>query len=123
MPYGTMLADTFQSSAANTAPTIYDGNSREIGQFCKGWMSIAGSAGTVKASFNYSTMTKSATGTWILNFTVCQSDGNYSVGGMTYQSTVLCPRINAANSSSMTVMIYNTGAALADGDPYVSVFR
>ena len=82
MAYGTMLADTFQSSAANTAPVIRDGSSNEIGQFVKSWANHAGGAPpTARASFNVSSITRSATGTYTNVFTNAVADSNFAVAG------------------------------------------
>ena len=81
MAYGTMLADTFQSSTANTAPVIKDGNSAEIGQVCKAWINFDGTLSTpiaARASFNMSSVTKNGTGDYTVNFTISMADANHS---------------------------------------------
>ncbi len=79
MPYGTILADTLQSSTAGTAPVFKDGGSAEIGQLCKAWVQFTGSgAATINASFNVSSVTYSTTGTYIVNFTTPFADAKYS---------------------------------------------
>lgn len=76
MAYGTMLADTFQSSAANTAPVIKDGNSTEIGQFAKVLLNSDNVGGTTRSSFNVSSVTR-GTGTMTLAFTNAVVDANH----------------------------------------------
>ena len=86
MAYGTIYSDTIQGSTANTAPVFNDGNSRETGKLCRSWSDFDGSASTIKASFNVSSLTKNATGQWYINMTTAMLDANYNcVAGSGYQ--------------------------------------
>ena len=78
MAYGTIYSDTIQGSTANTAPVFNDGNSREIGQLGKQWVRFDGSALTVKASFNNSSLTRRNTGRFTLTTTVAFVDSLYA---------------------------------------------
>ena len=52
------------------------------GQLCKAWVNFDGttaSPSTIRASGNVSSITKSATGTYVVNFTTAMPDANYSV--------------------------------------------
>lgn len=69
MPYGTIAADTIQSSTAITAPIIKDGNSVEIGKFVKGWLNYNGTSPNIYSSFNISSVTKNTTGNYSISYT------------------------------------------------------
>lgn len=78
MTYGSMLADTLQSSTAGTAPVFKDGNSVETGQLCRAWINYKGTATvSIRASFNISSVTVNGTGDYTLNFTNAFADANY----------------------------------------------
>jgi hypothetical protein len=54
-------------------------------QICKAWVNFDGttSPGTIRSSFNVSSVTKNGTGDYSINFTTALADSNYSVQGMT----------------------------------------
>ena len=78
MAYGTIYSDTIQGSTANTAPVFKDGNTVEIGQLCRHWVRFDGSAVTVKASFNNSSMTRRNSGRYTLTTTLAFADSLYA---------------------------------------------
>lgn len=82
MAYGSVLADTVQSSTAGTAPTFKDGNGTETGTLCRAWVNFNGT-GTVaiRASFNVSSITDNGTGDYTINFTNAMPDANYVTVG------------------------------------------
>jgi len=50
-------------------------------QICKAWVNFNGttSPGTIRSSYNVSSVTKNGTGDYTVNFTTAMSDANYSV--------------------------------------------
>jgi len=46
---------------------------------CKGWISFAGGAGTITDSFNFSSMTKVATGRYTFSFTSAMANSTYTI--------------------------------------------
>lgn len=80
MPYGTANVDVIQSSVANTPVQFNDGNGTQIGTLCRAWVNFDGttSPGTIRASFNVSSITRNATGDYTVTFTTAFSDANYS---------------------------------------------
>jgi hypothetical protein len=83
MPYGSLLADTVQSSTAGTPPQFNDGNGTQTGTLCRAWVNFNGT-GTVaiRASFNVSSITDNGTGDYTVNFTTALPDANYSATGL-----------------------------------------
>jgi hypothetical protein len=83
MAYGNILADVVQSSTTNTPPVFKDGTGIETGQLCRAWANFS-SASTpiVGASFGVSSVTKTTTGSYRLNFTTAMPDTNYAVVGV-----------------------------------------
>jgi hypothetical protein len=78
MPYGSLLADTVQSSTTGTPPQFNDGNGTQTGTLCRAWVNFNGT-GTVaiRSSFNVSSITDNGTGDYTVNFTNAMPDTNY----------------------------------------------
>lgn len=130
MAYGTLLTDAVQSSTANTPPQFKDGNGTQVGTLCRAWVNFDGttSPGTIRASFNVSSVTRSATGVFAINFTNALSDTNYSVaGGASGGSTGTSDRVlNAYSYATGSVgIVTQTGAGSAGNYTYsvAAVFR
>ena len=51
----------------------------------KAWVNFLGASGTVNSSFNVSSVTRSTTGDYTINFTTAMANTNYTVGGATTQ--------------------------------------
>lgn len=136
MPYGTILTDVIQSSTAGTPPQFNDGNSVQIGTLCRAWVNFNGttSPGTIRASFNVSSVTKNAGGDYTVNFTTALADANFCVAysgqGPTladYNNNLETPYTSSPTSSSIRLFNKDNGQAGAVGRDllygYVSVFR
>lgn len=133
MTYGTILADTLQSSTAGTAPVFKDGNSVETGQLCRAWVNFNGttSPGTIRAAFNVSSVTKNATGQYIVNFSAAMPDANYSAiatGGNTANANIYASVGNSGfnpsfSTSSFRININNSSNDIDATYVCVSVFR
>ena len=80
MAYGTANVDVIQSSTAGTPPQFNDGNGTQTGTLCRAWVNFNGttSPGTIRASFNVTSVTKNGTGDYTVNFTNALPDANYS---------------------------------------------
>ena len=139
MPYGTANVDTIQSSTANTPVQFKDGNGTQVGTLYRAWVNINGASGaspTIRASFNFSSVTRNSTGNYTAAFTNAMSDANYSaVIGLngrsssgTLQLTVVDTVTNSTGNVAFTT--YGTpnggsvGVASSDsGQINVSIFR
>jgi len=81
MAYGTANVDNIQSSTAGTPVVFKDGGGTQIGTLCRAWVNFNGttSPGTIRAAFNVSSVTKSGTGSYVVNLTTAMPDTNYCV--------------------------------------------
>jgi hypothetical protein len=87
MAYGTLKADVIQSDTAGTPPQFRDGNSTQIGTLCRAWVNFDGTNGSIRASFNVSSVTRASTGTYAVAFTTALTDANYAVSLMSSVAT------------------------------------
>lgn len=134
MAYGSLLADVVQGSTAGTPPQFNDGNGTQVGTLCRAWVNFNGttSPGTIRASFNVTSVTKNGTGDYTVNFTNALSDANYSVTGSagTTTSNQYVFKVNTTSALSTTAVRIGTttmsggSPAVVDSDTIsVSVFR
>lgn len=72
---GTLVITTLSDGTNSTSSTNC------IQGSAKAWVKFAGSTGTINGSFNVSSVTRSSTGRYTVNFTNALSDTNYSVVG------------------------------------------
>jgi hypothetical protein len=77
---GTVVADTFKSSTANP-PTFQNTSGTSIGTLCRAWVQFIGSSAAINASFNVSSITRSAVGSYTVNFSNAMPDTLYNVQG------------------------------------------
>lgn len=111
MAYGTLAADTIQSSTANTPVQFNDGNGTQVGTLCRAWVNFNGvTTATIRASFNVSSVTRNGTGDYTINFTNAMVDANYT------------PVFGATNNSSGTGRDQNMGIK-NNSSPTTTSFR
>jgi hypothetical protein len=86
----TLSVGTIKSNTSSP-PTIQNSSGTEIGTLCRAWVNFNGttSPGTIKASFNVSSITKNGTGNLTINFTNAMPDVNYTIvfGTTSYNET------------------------------------
>lgn len=128
MAYGTANVDVIQSSTAGTPPQFNDGNGTQTGTLCRAWVNFDGttSPGTIRASFNISSVTRNGTGDYTANFTNSLSDTNYAVvtnaSDLANSGRQSCPR--AIATSSVRVLTTDTPGLTANYTYVsISVFR
>jgi hypothetical protein len=128
MPYGSLLADTVQSSTAGTPPQFNDGNSVQIGTLCRAWVNFNGT-GTVaiRGSFNVSSITDRGTGQYTINFTNAMPDANYAVSGTAwFDGTAACVTGVTGTPSTTSVPVNvdnNAGSGIDAPQCHYSIFR
>ena len=88
-----------------TISTLSDGTNSTSSTNCiqgsaKAWVNFNGSAATVTTNYNVSSITKTATGTYTVNFTNALTDANYSVIGSTYGARFTSVQNTGLNTSS-----------------------
>lgn len=80
---GSSLTDSSitASKLANNSVTASKLGTNEQKQICKAWVNFDGttSPGTIRSSYNVSSVTKNGTGIYTVNFTNALADANYSL--------------------------------------------
>lgn len=125
-------------SAASATPTVFqDSAGTEVGTLSRAWVNFNGttSPGTIRASFNVSSVTKNATGDYTVNFTNALADANYAAVGSaggdnynTYGAGVAYFNYNKATGLAVapTTTAVRLIVGYSDRDQtymYVSIFR
>lgn len=75
-------------------------------QICKAWVNFNGttSPGTIRSSYNVSSITKNGTGDYTVNFTTPMADANYSASGIaTWNNNTTSGALFATSTSSFLV--------------------
>lgn len=123
MAYGTLLTDAVQSSTANTPPQFNDGNGTQVGTLCRAWVNFNGvTTATIRASFNVSSVTRTAMGRYTINLTNALSDSIYSanVSTSTDATAAPCSMVTQVSSSSLTVSTNNSAGTAVD-QQYINI--
>jgi hypothetical protein len=115
------------SKIANLSVTAEKLGANEQKQICKAWVNFNGttSPGTIRSSYNVSSVTKNATGDYTVNFATAMADANYSVS-CSIQSvsastfTVVQKAGTNPTVSSCSFLTFNTGFSASD-TPFVFV--
>jgi hypothetical protein len=124
----TLTLDTAPTTNLQAATKGYvDSGSKAV---CKAWVKFAGATGTVTASYNITSVTRTATGAYTINITTALADANFAIisnctntGGTSGWVTV-----NGQTSSSATIYTaypVSYGGAQLPYDPtsvYLAVF-
>ena len=115
------------NSSAVSTPTIFaDSGGTAIGTLCRAWVNFNGSTGSIRGSFNVSSVTVNSTGYFTIALTNALPNINYSVvGGMsatsgTGQTNTFQPFTNpstggtvAPTTSSFVCSSFNGGGTAA----------
>lgn len=122
---GNVTATTIQSNSASTPTVFQDSAGTQIGTLCRAWVNFNGttSPGTIRASFNVTSVTKGGTGVYTVNLTNALTDANYS--GVIGVDDTLKPGVNSgATASAFGVTARNNSNTLADSTTVtVAIFR
>jgi hypothetical protein len=133
----TLAVTNIQSQSSGTLPSFQDSGGVERGRLCRAFVNFDGttSPGTIRSSFNVSSVTKNGTGDYTVNFTNALVDANYSISGASKNAIagrgalvnvhpVASP---ALTSSSARINVANLDGNLAtyfDSDQvHVAIFR
>lgn len=108
-----------RSTAASSAPTFQDSDGSEIGTLCLAWVKMTGTATpAIARSFNVSTITDLAVGSWRVNFTTPMPNTHY-VGFATFDGNWnLTSGMVSPNTTTVNITSKN-GSAGAGYDPSV----
>jgi hypothetical protein len=103
---------------ANGSVTAVKLGTNEQKQICKAWVNFNGttSPGTIRSSYNVSSVTKNGTGDYTVNFATPMADANYSLNistsrdGSPQGNIVNSPVIETLGTSSCRVITYAYGS-------------
>ena len=113
---------------ANGSVTAEKLGTTEQRQIAKAWVNFNGttSPGTIRSSYNVSSVTKNGTGDYTVNFATAMADANYSVSGNTsidYAFVSWIVSIGTMSSSSVGIGVRNGANNAQDGNPVcVTIF-
>lgn len=76
---GTVTASVIKNDTTSP-PAFQNSAGTEVGQLARAWVNFNGttSPGTIRASFNVSSVTKNGTGDYTVNFTNAMPDANFA---------------------------------------------
>lgn len=107
---------------ANGSVTAAKLGTNEQKQIAKAWVNFNGttSPGTIRSSYNVSSITKNGTGDYTVNFTTAMADANYSPSAMTintfstWANTVGISFGGSLSTSALPIQVRNDASTLAD---------
>lgn len=114
------------STIANNAVTVSKLGTTEQTRIAKAWVNFNGttSPGTIRSSFNVSSVTKNGTGDYTVNFTTALADTNYSVSGVcSVETSETALRGVAINARTGATPKTTTAVRLWTSDSSVSTDR
>ena len=90
---------------------------------CRAWVNFIGSTAVIRASGNVTSITRTSTGVYTVNFTTAMPDTNYSVN-ITSQTWTFTANDSSLATGSCVVKTSNTSTTAFDGNPVcVLIFR
>jgi len=131
----TTLTSTTGTVTTLTSTTISDGTNSTSSTNCiqgsaKAWVQFNGSTGTINASYNISSVTRTGTGLYTIAFTTAFTDANYVVttAGQRSSTNTAAFASPQYNNNPTTTTLYlatyeNTAGALDLNKVYVACFR
>jgi hypothetical protein len=116
------------STASLTPPLFYDNSNNQIGTLCRAWVQFNGTSGAnpvIRASFNVSSVTRTGTGAYTINFANAMPDSNYSFTSMSGGSTGLNFYMFMTSYNSSSISVYNGvgGTNFDTGYGAIAIFR
>ncbi|CAB4186633.1 hypothetical protein UFOVP1151_28 [uncultured Caudovirales phage] len=125
----TLTLDTDPTTNLQAATKAYvDSGSKAA---CKAWVKFAGATGTVTASYNVTSVTRTTTGTYTVNITTALADANFAVISNCSNATgigagwVTITGQTTSSASLYSVYPVSYGGAFINFDPtsvYVAIF-
>lgn len=100
------------SQLVNGSVTASKLGTNEQKQICKAWVNFNGttSPGTIRSSYNVSSVTKNGTGDYTVNFATPMADANYSVSAAaSFLGSTIAAAIRIGLFSTSNFRMYSTG--------------
>lgn len=115
---GTLVIDTLKASSGVLA------TQNGMTGIAKAWVNFAGASGAINGSFNVSSVTRSGTGHYRINFTTAMPNANYgfslaigSTSGDSIWPFAYIPNLSNGGAPTTTSCGVNTGTGSTDFDP------
>jgi hypothetical protein len=101
---------------ANGSVTAAKLGTTEQKQICKAWVNFDGttSPGTITSSFNVSSVTRTSTGDFTVNFTTAMVDANYAIAGSCSSGAGTSINTSTATVNSLRIFTYTGAGALSN---------
>jgi hypothetical protein len=110
--------------------TVSTSSANVIQGSAKAWVNFNGSGGTIRASYNVSSITVNGTGDYTVNFTNAFADTNYAAvygagfSGASDNSLKWAESASPATYSTTAIRLYNVGSTLGNSTQNsVAIFR
>jgi hypothetical protein len=107
----TLVAQTISNGTVSTS------SANVIQGSAKAWVNFTGSTAAIRASYNVSSITRSAAGRWTVNFTNAMTDANYVVT-LAGQDT----SVGAQNTEAMAIGAMATGSVAVTNIGFGDIF-
>jgi hypothetical protein len=120
---GTLVIDTLKASTGILA------TQNGMNGICKAWVYANGTTGAISGSFNVSSVTRTSTGVYQVNFTTAMPDTNYAYTSGTgidnSSASFFTGRYNGGTTSASTFCygIYRNTSGFWDNDVIVAFYR
>lgn len=114
------MAGTLVANTINTDTGLFSTNNAYLG-IAKAWVQFTGSTATINNSFNVSSITRSSTGSYVVNYTTALSVSNYASAGMllnaSYNASNAARSIitSALTTTTATIYIVSGAGGAEDG--------
>jgi len=118
------MAGTLVANTINTDTGVYNTNNALTG-VAKAWINFNGnSGGTIRASFNVSSFTRTGTGIYQINFGTTMTDANYVAVAMNNNQQAYCniSSTTAQTTSALTLCMYYVATASDASVVTVAIF-
>jgi hypothetical protein len=125
---GDILNTALIKSDTTSPPTIQNSTGTEVGTFCRAWVNFDGTTTppSIRASFNVSGVTRSATGQYVVTLTNALPDTNGAVVGtariLGVNSAIVSPYMDTSSTIQVNTNIV-TGALTNSNPVHLAVFR
>jgi hypothetical protein len=133
---GTLTVTTINGVSTLNAPSGVLATQNGMTGIAKAWVNFNGvTTATIRASFNVSSVTRTSTGTYTINFTTALTDGNFAFAGSAENTSsarlyvVSQDYLTANTSTALYIIVGASGAAAYVGNgadstnTSVAVFR
>jgi hypothetical protein len=115
------MAGTIVANTLNTDTGVFSTNNAYTG-IAKAWVKFNGSAVTITNSFNCSSITRSSTGNYTINFSTSMPNANFCIAGSTNDNYgIVTTRLATQSTSSAGIGCWANGTQYDFTDIHVII--